>query len=122
MSSSHVESQPTAPPRTEEVSQGIFAYIQPDGSWFLNNTGFLVGREGVVSIDTTSTESRTRDYLAAVGRVTNRAIRTLINTLTTAITPMATACCRWRRSSAIRSAEPKCSVRRSRRRLVSGPM
>jgi cyclase len=80
MSSSHVESQPTAPPRTEEVSQGIFAYIQPDGSWFLNNTGFLVGREGVVSIDTTSTESRTRDYLAAVGRVTNRAIRTLINT------------------------------------------
>jgi cyclase len=54
--------------------------VQPDGSWFLNNTGFLVGRDGVVSIDTTSTERRTRDYLAAVARVSDRPVRTLINT------------------------------------------
>ena len=32
--------------RLEEVSDGIFAYIQPDGSWWINNTGFLVGRRG----------------------------------------------------------------------------
>ncbi len=69
-----------SPPRTQELSDGVFAYIQPDGSWFLNNTGFLVGREGVVSIDTTSTERRTKDYLAAVARVTDRPIRTLVNT------------------------------------------
>jgi hypothetical protein len=25
-------------PRVEEVSPGIFAYIQPDGSWWINNT------------------------------------------------------------------------------------
>src|ERR687886_1499020 len=68
------------PPRLEEVASGIYAYIQPDGSWFLNNTGFLVGRDGVVSIDTTSTEARTRDYLAAIARVTDRPVRTLINT------------------------------------------
>jgi cyclase len=80
MSTSHVDQPTMSPPRTQEVSDGIFAYIQPDGSWFLNNTGFLVGREGVVSIDTTSTERRTRDYLSAVARVTDRPIRTLVNT------------------------------------------
>jgi cyclase len=80
MSTSHVERAATEPPRIEQVSSGIFAYVQPDGSWFLNNTGFLVGRDGVVSIDTTSTERRTRDYLAAIRRVTDKPVRTLINT------------------------------------------
>ncbi len=27
------------PPRLEEVSRGVCAYIQPDGSWWINNTG-----------------------------------------------------------------------------------
>jgi cyclase len=82
LSTSHAEhaGQDLAPPYVEEVSDGIFAYIQPDGSWFLNNTGFLVGRDGVVSIDTTSTERRTRDYLAAIAGVSDRPVRTLINT------------------------------------------
>ncbi|WP_254716376.1 hypothetical protein [Actinomadura sp. WMMB 499] len=30
-------------PRLEEVSGGIFAYVQPDGSWWINNTGFIAG-------------------------------------------------------------------------------
>ncbi len=40
-------------PWVREVSDGIYAYIQPDGSWWINNTGFLVlpGGEGVVSVD-----------------------------------------------------------------------
>ena len=80
MSTAHVEHLETDPPRVEEVSEGIFAYIQPDGSWFLNNTGFLVGRRGVVSIDTTSTERRTRAYLEAIARVTSQPVRTLVNT------------------------------------------
>jgi cyclase len=82
LSTSHAEhdGQDLAPPYLEEVSDGIFAYVQPDGSWFLNNTGFLVGRDGVVSIDTTSTERRTREYLAAIARVSDRPVRTLINT------------------------------------------
>src|SRR6266581_9434274 len=25
-----------------EVSEDVYAYIQPDGTWYLNNTGFLV--------------------------------------------------------------------------------
>ncbi|MBV9382503.1 MAG: MBL fold metallo-hydrolase [Streptosporangiaceae bacterium] len=67
-------------PETVEVSDGIYAYIQPDGSWYINNTGFLVGSHGATSIDTCSTERRTRAYLAAVAAVTPRPVRTLINT------------------------------------------
>jgi cyclase len=69
-----------ASPEIVEVSDGIYAYLQPDGSWYINNTGFLVGRHGVVSIDTCSTERRTRAYLDAVTTVTPRPVRTLVNT------------------------------------------
>jgi cyclase len=67
-------------PETVEVSDGIYAYIQPDGSWYINNTGFLVGGQGVVSIDTSSTERRTRAYLNTVAAITPRPVRTLVNT------------------------------------------
>ena len=64
----------------QQVSEGIYAYLQPDGSWWLNNTGFLASREGVISIDATSTERRTRAYLDAIATVTDRPVRTLVNT------------------------------------------
>jgi cyclase len=80
VTTSHAEHSQLPPPYLEEVSAGIYAYVQPDGSWFLNNTGFLVGQEGVVSVDTSSTERRTRAYLAAIQTVTDRPVRTLINT------------------------------------------
>ncbi len=67
-------------PRVEEVSDGVHAYIQPDGTWWINNTGFLVGSRGVVSVDACSTERRTRAYLAAIGAVTPLPVRTLVNT------------------------------------------
>jgi cyclase len=68
------------PARVEEVSDGVFAYIQPDGTWFINNTGFLVGSTGVTSVDACSTERRTRDYLAAIAQTTSAPVRTLVNT------------------------------------------
>jgi cyclase len=71
---------PLDPPQVHEVADGIFAYVQPDGSWWINNTGFLVGSAGVVSIDTCSTERRTRAYLESVGAVTGRPVTTLVNT------------------------------------------
>jgi cyclase len=80
VSTSHADHAAAAPPSLQELSTGIYAYIQPDGSWFLNNTGFLTGRNGVVSIDTTSTERRTRAYLDAILSITRQPIRTLINT------------------------------------------
>lgn len=81
MSSSGPDGDSFAPPGVaREVSDGIFAYIQPDGSWWINNTGFLVGRTGVVSVDACSTERRTRAYLDAIARVTDQPVRTLVNT------------------------------------------
>ncbi len=64
----------------QQVSEGIYAYLQPDGSWWLNNTGFLASRDGVISVDATSTERRTRAYLDAIATVTDRPVRTLVNT------------------------------------------
>ena len=69
-----------APPQLQEVDDGVFAYIQPDGTWWINNTGFLVGRRGVISIDACATVRRTRAYLTAIETVTAQPVRTLVNT------------------------------------------
>ena len=62
------------------VCADVYAYLQPDGSWYLNNTGFLVSGTGVISVDATSTERRTRAYLDAIASVTGQPVRTLVNT------------------------------------------
>ncbi len=67
-------------PEVREVSAGIYAYVQPDGTWWINNTGFLVGPQGVISIDSCSTERRTRAYQDAIAAVTPAPVRTVINT------------------------------------------
>jgi cyclase len=70
-----------ADPELSEVAQGVLAYVQPDGSWMINNTGAIVGRSGVVLVDTTSTEPRNRRLLAAVAeRSGDLPLRTLVNT------------------------------------------
>jgi cyclase len=68
------------PPRTQEVSDGVYAYIQDDGSWWINNTGFLVGQRAVTAIDSCATEARTRALLDTIDRVAQRPVTTLINT------------------------------------------
>jgi len=68
------------PGRVHEVSDGVYAYVQDDGSWWINNTGFMVGSRGVVSIDACSTEGRTRTYLTAIAKFSKLPVRTLINT------------------------------------------
>jgi cyclase len=67
-------------PQVLELSGGVFAYVQPDGTWFINNTGFLVGPQGVVSVDSCATERRTRAYQAAITAVTPAPVRTVVNT------------------------------------------
>jgi|SRR5271165_1072003 len=67
-------------PHVQEVSPGVFAYVQPDGTWWINNTGFLVGPQGVVSIDSCATERRTRAYKEAIAAVTTSPVRTVVNT------------------------------------------
>jgi cyclase len=80
MSSGHPGHGSLPPGEAVEVSAGIFAYIQPDGTWWINNTAFLVGGQGVVSIDACATERRTRDYLDAIAAITPQPVRALINT------------------------------------------
>ena len=63
-----------------EVSEGVYAYLQHDGSWYINNTGFLVSGTGVISIDSAATERRTRAYLDAIDTVSKQPVRTLVNT------------------------------------------
>jgi cyclase len=79
MSTSH-DHRVIGPSRLEEVAEGVFAYIQPDGSWMINNTGFLTAQDGVTAIDACSTERRTQDFLKTVQAVTRRPVRTLVNT------------------------------------------
>ena len=67
-------------PETSEVSDGVFAYVQPDGTWWINNTGFLTGPQGVISIDACSTRQRTRAYQEAIAAVTPAPVRTVVNT------------------------------------------
>ncbi|WKX68963.1 MBL fold metallo-hydrolase [Streptomyces sp. XD-27] len=78
-SSTHDVTAPAAP-RVEEVAADIYAYVQPDGTWWINNTGFLVGKRGVISVDACATERRTRAYLDAIKAVTPQPVRTLVNT------------------------------------------
>ncbi|MGR6913999.1 MBL fold metallo-hydrolase [[Actinomadura] parvosata] len=78
--SSSAHDHPLPPPRVEEVSDGVYAYLQPDGSWWINNTGFLAGRHGVIVIDACATERRTRAFREAIGKVSDRPITTLLNT------------------------------------------
>jgi cyclase len=68
------------PPQLQEVSPGIYAYLQPDWSWFLNNTGFIVGRRGVIAVDACATAARTQALVEAIGRISRAPVRALVNT------------------------------------------
>lgn len=67
--------------RLHEIADGVFAWVQPDGSWWINNAGAVAGPDGTLIIDTCATETRTRSFLDAVDAATNSApIRTAVNT------------------------------------------
>jgi cyclase len=64
----------------EEVADGVWAFAQQDGSWWINTAGFVVGSDRVTSIDACATEARTRHLLDAISQVTDRPVRALVNT------------------------------------------
>lgn len=80
MSSTHDVISTPAPPIVQEVGDGVYAYVQPDGTWWINNTGFLVGRKRCLAIDACATERRTRALLASIGDVSSAPVQTLVNT------------------------------------------
>ncbi len=67
--------------RLHEIADGIFAWVQPDGSWWINNGGAVAGSDGTLIIDTCATEARTLRFLDAVTTATYPApIRLAVNT------------------------------------------
>ncbi len=68
-------------PRLHEVVPGIRAWVQPDGSWWVNNAGAVAGDGGVLVIDTCATAARTRRFLDSVDAATGGApVRMAVNT------------------------------------------
>jgi cyclase len=64
-----------------EIADGVFAWVQPDGTWWINNAGAVTGADGTIIIDTCATEQRTRRFLAAVRAATGDAPLTMaVNT------------------------------------------
>jgi cyclase len=56
-----------------EVTAGVYAWVQPDGSWFINNAGAVHDGDDVVLVDTCATAERTRRFLGAVAEATGSA-------------------------------------------------
>lgn len=64
-----------------EVVDGVYAWVQPDGSWWINNSGAITGEQGTIIVDTCATQERTTRFLQAVRAATDDApIRLAANT------------------------------------------
>ncbi|MFJ4342804.1 MBL fold metallo-hydrolase [Streptomyces sp. NPDC088915] len=66
--------------RLHEVAEDVYAYVQPDGGWCLNNAGLVAAGDRPALIDTAATEARARALRAAVATVTPHAPRYVVNT------------------------------------------
>ena len=70
-----------APPADlQPLADGVYAYVQPDGSWCLNNAGVVVDGDDVLVVDTAATEGRARALRAAIEKVTPASPRLVVNT------------------------------------------
>ncbi|MFW6639959.1 MBL fold metallo-hydrolase [Nocardiopsis algeriensis] len=64
-----------------QVVEGVYAWVQPDGTWWVNNAGAVLGDDGVLVVDTCATEERTRRFLSALDRACGGApVRWAVNT------------------------------------------
>ena len=62
-----------------EVGDGVFAYLQPDGSWGWSNAGLVVGEGRSLLVDTLFDLKLTRKMLDQLAPIAGR-IETLVNT------------------------------------------
>jgi cyclase len=67
-------------PRMQKVSDGIYTYLQLDGSWGLNNPGVVVGSKRAVVIDSLFTRQRNLAFREALATVCSVPVRILVNT------------------------------------------
>ncbi|MFF4324373.1 MBL fold metallo-hydrolase [Streptomyces sp. NPDC001568] len=66
--------------RLVEVAEEVYAYVQPDGGWCLNNAGLVTAGGRPLLIDTAATEARAVALKDAIARVTPHAPRFVVNT------------------------------------------
>ncbi|OON82976.1 MBL fold metallo-hydrolase [Streptomyces tsukubensis] len=64
----------------EDLGDGVFAYVQLDGGWCLNNSGIIVGGDSTVVVDTAATVRRARLLHDTVAKLSAREATTLVNT------------------------------------------
>ncbi|TYB49846.1 MBL fold metallo-hydrolase [Actinomadura chibensis] len=62
------------------MGPGLFAYVQPDGGWCLNNCGIVAFGDGALLVDTVATERRAHALRAAVDALAPGPLRTIVNT------------------------------------------
>ena len=63
------------------VAAGVWAWIQGDGTWWVNNAGLIAGDEGDIIVDTCATDRRTAAFLRAIERARGQLdVRFAVNT------------------------------------------
>lgn len=66
--------------RTEEIADGVFAYVQPEGGWCVSNSGVVSGSERSVVVDTAATVQRAERLRAEAERIAGTRRATVVNT------------------------------------------
>lgn len=67
-------------PAMREVAPDVFAYVQPDGGWCLNNAGLVAGDGLTVLVDTAATQRRTHLLKEALEKVAPGGPDIVVNT------------------------------------------
>lgn len=67
-------------PYLVQPAPGVYAYVQPDGGWCLNNAGFVTGGGRTLLVDTAATERRALALRAAIVAAGAPLPRTVVNT------------------------------------------
>jgi cyclase len=67
-------------PSLVEVGEGVFAYLHHDGSWGLNNSGFLFSSGQLAVVDSALTEGRARAFRAAIEATSGLRPQMVVNT------------------------------------------
>ncbi|MFV2022773.1 MBL fold metallo-hydrolase [Micromonospora sp. LOL_023] len=74
------QTSPHDEPTLDAVADQVYAYVQPDGGWCLNNAGVVIGETDAVVIDTAATARRSRQLRNAIAGLTDIVPRIVVNT------------------------------------------
>jgi cyclase len=71
---------PLDAPHVRTLAPGVHVYLQPDGTWCLNNAGIITGDDESLLIDTAATRIRTQALRTATLALSPAPITTVVNT------------------------------------------